>query len=80
MVLKRPNSANEKNDTILPGPACLKYLLDPSHIRSGYGWPTERLAACMSKSGGIPSMHWVMDSEGRKVICQFQSLLVLRRL
>lgn len=69
MVLNPPNTFNRKDNVILPGPACLKYLQDAKHKSSGYGWPTTRLAACMSKSDSIPSVHWLMDSEGRKVTC-----------
>lgn len=71
-VLNPPDTFNQKNNLIVPGPACLKYLQDAKQKSSGYEWPTERLAACMSKSASIPSAHWLMDSQGRKITCQLR--------
>lgn len=69
MVLNPPDSFDKEN-LLLPGPLCLKYLWSPQHRSSGYRWPTDRLAACMSKPCHVPSMHWLVDTEGEKITCQ----------
>lgn len=70
MVLNPPDSFDNEKNLILPGPLCLKYLWSLQHRSSGYRWPTDCLAACMSDPGRVPSMHWLVDTKGEKITCE----------
>lgn len=63
-------SVDTKLTLILPGPSCLEYEYSLGAGRLYRGWPTETLAACMSKPHSIQTMHWLVDSRGQAITCQ----------
>lgn len=71
-VLNPRESFKEKENRIVPGPACLKYPLMGSQARQGCQWPTGRLHVCMNrlhKPVDLRSVHRMVDSAGKTITC-----------